>query len=162
VRVELLPWDADVTKIKTDGWLLSNGPGNPANTGGVIARVKKILQGDTPLLGICLGHQITALAAGAKTRKLPLGHRSFNQPVFEAGTRRAFMSSQNHSFEVDKNSLPKGWEVWFENANDGTVEGLKHKTKPFFTTQFHPEASGGPNDAAWIVKDFVKLTKKGK
>jgi len=158
--VQLLPWDTDVTKINCDAWALSNGPGDPKNTGDVIERVQKLLKGDKPVLGICLGHQIMALAAGAKTRKLPKGHRGFNQPVFDTTTRRGFMTSQNHSFEVDGKSVPKDWIVWFQNANDGSVEGLKHKKKPFMCTQFHPEASGGPNDTMWIIKDFIKLIRK--
>ncbi|MGB2579624.1 carbamoyl-phosphate synthase large subunit [Elusimicrobium simillimum] len=159
--VTVYPWDTDLTKVKTDGWVLSNGPGDPANTGDVIARVKGLLKGKTPVLGICLGHQILALAAGAKTKKLTRGHRSLNQPVFDVKTKKAFITSQNHSFEVDKKHLPKDWVIWFENANDLSVEGLKHKTKPFMSTQFHPEASGGPNDTAWILKDFIGLVKKG-
>ncbi|MDR0646637.1 MAG: glutamine-hydrolyzing carbamoyl-phosphate synthase small subunit [Elusimicrobiota bacterium] len=155
--VEILPWDSDVEKVNCDAWVLSNGPGDPQNTGGVINNVKKLLKGNKPVLGICLGHQIMALAAGAKTRKLLRGHRSFNQPVFEVETRRGFMTSQNHSFEVNRKSLPKGWQVWFENANDGSIEGIKHKNKPFMSAQFHPEASGGPNDTTWIIKEFIKL-----
>ncbi|MDR0735209.1 MAG: glutamine-hydrolyzing carbamoyl-phosphate synthase small subunit [Elusimicrobiota bacterium] len=158
--VTVYPWDTDVSKVRCDAWVLSNGPGDPANTGGVIARVKKLLAGGKPALGICLGHQIMALAAGAKTRKLVKGHRGFNQPVYEIGTKRAFMTSQNHSFEVDGNHIPRGWEVWFRNANDGSVEGIRSKTKPFMCTQFHPEASGGPNDTTWIIKDFIKLIKR--
>lgn len=158
--VQVLPWDTKPEDVQCDAWLLSNGPGDPKNTGDVIARVKQILKQNKPVLGICLGHQIMALAAGGKTTKLLRGHRSFNQPVFDVKTRKAFMTSQNHSFAVDKKTLPKDWEVWFENANDGSVEGLKHKTKPFMSTQFHPEASGGPNDAAWIIKDFVNSIRK--
>jgi len=158
--VTVYPWDTDVTKVEADGWVLSNGPGDPTQTGDTIARVKTLLKKGTPILGICLGHQILALAAGAKTIRLVRGHRSLNQPVFDVKTRKGFVTSQNHSFAVDKKSLPPGWEVWFENANDFTVEGIKHKTKPFMSTQFHPEASGGPNDTAWIIKDFVSLIKR--
>jgi carbamoyl-phosphate synthase small subunit len=161
-RVTVCPCDSDVTHIDTDAWVLSNGTGDPENTGPVVDNVKKLLKGDKPILGICLGNQIMALAAGAKTKKLERGHRSFNQPVFEVKTRKAFMSSQNHSFEVDRKSLPKDWEVWFENANDGSIEGIKHKTKPFMAAQFHPEASGGPNDTTWIIEDFVKLIRNKK
>jgi carbamoyl-phosphate synthase small subunit len=160
--LEILPWDTDVSTVEADAWVLSNGPGDPQNTGGVVNSVKKLLKQEKPVLGICLGHQIMALAAGAKTKKLIRGHRSFNQPVFEVKTLRAFMTSQNHSFEVDRDTIPKNWEVWFENANDRSIEGIKHKTKPFMATQFHPEASGGPNDTAWIIKDFISLIKEGK
>jgi len=158
--VTVYPWDTDVTKVDCDAWALSNGPGDPKNTGDTIERVKKLFQIGKPVLGICLGHQIMALAAGAKTRKLLKGHRGFNQPVFETETRQGFMTSQNHSFEVNGKTLPKDWKVWFQNANDNSVEGLKHKTKPFMCTQFHPEASGGPNDTTWIIKDFIKLIEK--
>lgn len=158
--VSLLPWDTDVSKVACDAWVLSNGPGDPKNTGGVTQQVQKLLKGDKPVLGICLGHQIMGLAAGAKTRKLTKGHRGFNQPVFDTATRRGFMTSQNHSFEVNGKTLPKDWTVWFQNANDGSVEGLKHKKKPFMSTQFHPEASGGPNDTTWIIKDFIQLIRK--
>ena len=158
--VTVYPWDSDVTKVDCDAWVLSNGPGDPKNTGDSIERVKKILNAGKPVLGICLGHQIMALAAGAKTRKLLKGHRGFNQPVFDTETRHGFMTSQNHSFEVNGKTIPRDWKVWFQNANDGTVEGLKHKSKPFMCTQFHPEASGGPNDTMWIIKDFIKLIRK--
>jgi len=160
--VDVYPWDTDMGKIEADGFVLSNGPGDPKNTGGVIEQVRALYKGSKPMLGICLGHQIMALAAGAKTKKLTRGHRSFNQPVFEVKTRRAFMTSQNHGFVVDEKKLPAGWETWFENANDLSVEGIRHKTKPFMSAQFHPEASGGPNDTTWIIRDFVNIIKKGK
>ena len=158
--VTVYPWDTDITKVSCDAWALSNGPGDPKNTGDTIERIKKLFKIGKPILGICLGHQLMALAAGAKTRKLLKGHRGFNQPVFESETKRGFMTSQNHSFEVDGRTVPKDWKVWFQNANDGSVEGLKHKTKPFMCTQFHPEASGGPNDITWIIKDFIKFIKR--
>ncbi|MDR1684673.1 MAG: glutamine-hydrolyzing carbamoyl-phosphate synthase small subunit [Elusimicrobiota bacterium] len=157
--VELLPWDADITAAKADGWLLSNGPGDPQNTGPLINNIKKLLAGGKPVFGLGLGYQIMALAAGAKTKKLKSGHRSFNQPVFEVKTRRAFMSSQNHSFEVDGKTLPRGWETWFKNANDLSIEGLRHKTKPFMGTQF--DALGGI-DTNWIIQDFIDLVKGTK
>ncbi len=159
-EIELLPWDSDFTAADCDGWLISNGPGDPKNTGDLVERVRKeILAFDKPVLGICLGHQILALASGAKTKKLSHGHRSHNQPVFSFPEKAAFMTSQNHRYAVKKESIRPGWDLWFENANDGSVEGLKHKTKPFFSVQFHPEASSGPNDTGWIIDKFVNLIK---
>jgi carbamoyl-phosphate synthase small subunit len=103
-----------------------------------------------------LGHQLLALAAGATTSRMPYGHRSHNQPVQLVGTRKGFITSQNHGFMVDETTLPKDWEAWFINANDQTIEGIKHKSKPFKSVQFHPEAAGGPRDTGWIIEQFVK------
>ena len=153
--VTVYPWDADTSKVEADAWVLSDGPGDPKQTGDAIARAASLLKSGKHVMGIGLGHQIMALAAGAKTKRMVHPHRSLNQPVFDVKTRKGFISGQNHSYEVDKKSLPPGWEVWFENANDFSVEGLKHKTKPFISTQFHPEASGSSNDTSWIVRDFV-------
>jgi len=156
-EVYLLPWDADFSKVEVDGWLISNGPGDPQNTGDLVERVKKdVLGSGKPVLGICLGHQILSLASGAKTRRLPHGHRSHNQPVFSLPDKHAYMSSQNHRYAVEKKTIQEGWELWFENANDESVEGLRHKTKPYRSVQFHPEASSGPNDTSWIMDEFVK------
>jgi carbamoyl-phosphate synthase small subunit len=158
--IELVPWNWDFSKISADAWLLSNGPGDPENTEDLVPRVREqILPQNKPVLGICLGHQILSLAAGAKTLRLAHGHRSHNQPVFSLPDKRAFMTSQNHRYGVDKKSIPKNWRLWFENANDSSVEGLKHKTKPFMSVQFHPEGSSGPNDTAWIIDEFIKLIK---
>jgi carbamoyl-phosphate synthase small subunit len=160
-EVHLLPWDRDFSKENVDGWLISNGPGDPQNTGDLVERVRKdVLGSGKPVLGICLGHQILSLASGAKTKRLPHGHRSHNQPVFSLPERRAFMSSQNHRYAVEKKSIQDGWDLWFVNANDDSVEGLKHKTKPMRSVQFHPEASSGPNDTSWIMDEFVDLIKK--
>ncbi|MDR1952262.1 MAG: glutamine-hydrolyzing carbamoyl-phosphate synthase small subunit [Elusimicrobiota bacterium] len=155
-RVILLPWDSDFSKVQCDGWLISNGPGDPANTGDLVERIKKdILPQNKPILGICLGHQLLALASGAQTKRLNHGHRSHNQPVYSLPEKAAFMTSQNHRYAVDKKTIPAGWKLWFVNANDDSVEGLIHKTKPFMSVQFHPEASSGPNDTGWIMDKFI-------
>ena len=109
-----------------------------------------------PIFGICLGHQLMALASGGKTYKLKYGHRGHNQPVIMAGTKSAYVTSQNHGFAVDDNSLPDKWESWFININDNTNEGIKHRTKPFFSVQFHPEASSGPTDTDFLFDEFIK------
>lgn len=153
--IELLPWDTDFTKVEADGWLISNGPGDPRNTGDLVEKVKWLLNGDKPVLGICLGHQIISLASGAKIKKMAYGHRGHNQPVFTVPEHKAFMTSQNHSYTVEPSSIQPEWELWFENANDQAVEGIKHKKKPFMSVQFHPEASSGPNDTGWIMDHFI-------
>lgn len=154
-EIEILPWNTDFANVDCSGWLLSNGPGNPERTGDLNLRVRGLLTGDRPILGICLGHQILALAAGAQTRKMAFGHRSHNQPVYLVGTRRGFITSQNHGYVVDDETLPDGWEAWFRNANDQTIEGIRHKTKSMKSVQFHPEAAGGPRDSGWIIEEFV-------
>jgi carbamoyl-phosphate synthase small subunit len=157
-EVQVLPWDTDFSKIQCDGWVISNGPGDPKNTGDLVDRIKKdVLDVNKPILGICLGHQLLSLASGAKTKRLNHGHRIHNQPVFSLPDKKAYMSSQNHRYAVEKSSIQPDWELWFENANDDSVEGLKHKTKPFISVQFHPEASSGPNDTSWIMDKFVGL-----
>jgi carbamoyl-phosphate synthase small subunit len=140
-----------------DGLFLSNGPGDPAVCTETIGHLRKVLQGDRPVFGVCLGSQLMALAAGAKTFKLPYGHRSHNQPVRRVGTDRCYITSQNHGYAVDPATLPAGWEPFFVNLNDGTNEGIRHIAKPFFATQFHPEASGGPVDTEFLFDDFLSL-----
>lgn len=159
-EVELLPWDTDLSTVDCDMWLLSNGPGDPTRTGDLRERVSTLLEGERPILGICLGHQILSLAAGASTKRMSYGHRSHNQPVYEVGTRKGYMTSQNHGYVVEDHSLPSDWEVWFRNVNDDTVEGIRHKSKPFMSIQFHPEASGGPRDTAWIFQKILSEVKK--
>ncbi|MDR3112207.1 MAG: glutamine-hydrolyzing carbamoyl-phosphate synthase small subunit [Elusimicrobiota bacterium] len=157
-EVLVIPWDKNFTEISVDGWLISNGPGDPKNTGDLVERIKKqILSSGKPILGICLGHQLLSLAAGAKTKRLNHGHRSHNQPVFSLPDKRAYVSSQNHRYAVEKSSIPKDWQLWFVNANDSSVEGIKHNTKPFMSVQFHPEASSGPNDTSWIIDKFISF-----
>ena len=157
IEVVRVPWDYDFTGMDYDGLFLSNGPGDPAVCRATIDHLRKALQGDRPVFGVCLGSQLMALAAGAKTFKLPYGHRSHNQPVRRVGTDRCYITSQNHGYAVDPATLPEGWEPFFENLNDGTNEGVRHIEKPFFATQFHPEASGGPVDTEFLFDDFLSL-----
>ena len=160
VKVIRLPWDTDLSKVKEkyDGVFVSNGPGDPEMVEKTVQSLKWAMDHDKVIFGICLGSQVMGLAAGAKTYKLKYGHRSANQPctdVINDKGQRCYITSQNHGFAVDEKTLPKGWKVWFRNANDGTVEGLKHKTKPWSSVQFHPEASPGPEDAAYLFDKFI-------
>jgi len=159
-EVELLPWDTDPGSVDCHGWILSNGPGNPHFNKKPIEHIQKIIsEQEKPLLAICLGHQLLSIAGGAKVEKMQYGHRSHNQPVKVVGEKRGFITSQNHSYVVKAEDLPEDWEVWFSNINDNTVEGIRHKAKPFRSVQFHPESSGGPRDTSWIINDFVKEVK---
>ena len=162
VSVTLVPWDYDFRGAEYDGLFISNGPGNPALLLPVIEHLKYALQEDRPIMGICLGHQLMALAAGAQTYKLKYGHRGHNQPVIIPGTQKCFITSQNHGFAVEPTTLPSDWEAMFVNLNDGTNEGIRHKTKPFFSTQFHPEASSGPVDTESLFAEFVSNMAKYK
>jgi carbamoyl-phosphate synthase small subunit len=150
-----VPWDYDFSQEDYDGVFISNGPGDPAMCEETIENIRKILNKDTPVMGICLGNQLLARAAGADTYKLKYGHRSHNQPVLLHGTNRCFITSQNHGYAVADDTLPSDWEPLFTNVNDNTNEGIKHKTKPFFSTQFHPEASSGPTDTEFLFDDFI-------
>jgi len=155
-----VPWDFDFSHEDYDGLFLSNGPGDPKMCRATIENIRHSLDLDIPIFGICLGNQLMALAAGADTYKLRYGHRSHNQPVIMAGTERAYITSQNHGFAVNNNTLPAGWDPLFINVNDNTNEGMKHKSKPFFSTQFHPEASGGPTDTDFLFDVFIDNIKK--
>ncbi len=155
-----VPWDYNYHDEEYDGLFISNGPGNPEMCDITIENLKLSLGRDKPIFGICLGHQLTALASGAKTYKLKYGHRSHNQPVILKGTKKAYITSQNHGFAVDDSSLSSEWETLFTNINDGTNEGLKHKSKQIFTVQFHPEASSGPTDTDFLFDDFMKMLDK--
>jgi carbamoyl-phosphate synthase small subunit len=154
-----VPWDYDFPSEHVDGIILSNGPGDPKKCGKTIDHVHHMLSKNTPILGICLGSQILALAAGANTYKLKFGHRSQNQPCLEAGTNRCYITTQNHGYAVDSDSLPQDWREWFTNGNDQTNEGIKHISKPFFGAQFHPEASPGPDDTEFLFDLFVRAMK---
>jgi carbamoyl-phosphate synthase small subunit len=125
--------------------------------GKTVESIRWALANDKPTFGICLGNQLLALAIGAKTYKLKYGHRGQNQPVREVGTKRCFVTSQNHGFAVDSDSLPSDWRTWFENLNDGTNEGIRHDYKRFRSVQFHPEANPGPVDTAYLFDDFLKM-----
>ncbi len=158
--VTVVPWDYDFTKEKYDGLLISNGPGDPKECKATIQNLQKAINDDIPIYGICLGNQLLGLAAGADTYKLKYGHRSHNQPVIMKDTNNAFITSQNHGFAINHETLPSDWEPFFINLNDNTNEGLRHKSKPFFSTQFHPEASGGPTDTEFLFDHFIDLIEK--
>ena len=157
VRVIRVPWDYDFNTLDCDGIFISNGPGNPDMVDVTVEHLRKALQGDKPVCGICMGNQLLAKAAGASTYKLKYGHRSHNQPVRRVGTDSCFVTSQNHGFAVDDASLPAEWTPLFVNMNDGTNEGIRHRTKPFFSAQFHPEASSGPKDTEFLFDEFIQL-----
>jgi carbamoyl-phosphate synthase small subunit len=159
-RVTRAPWHADLQILANgvDGVLIGNGPGNPRDLGELVAQVRLLLKRPSlPIFGVCLGHQILALAAGGETYKLPYGHRGANQPVQEIGTCRCFITSQNHGYAVNEHTLPRDWEPWFVNLNDGTNEGIRVRFKPIFSIQFHPEACPGPRDTAFLLDEFLHL-----
>jgi carbamoyl-phosphate synthase small subunit len=155
-----VPWNYDFSKEKTDGIVISSGPGDPKQCLAITENLKKVLSGNIPILGICLGSQILGLAAGADTYKLKFGHRGQNQPCEEVGTRRCYITSQNHGYAVDSATLPQDWREWFCNTNDQTNEGVIHISKPFFGTQFHPEASPGPDDTEFLFDMFLRAMGK--
>lgn len=159
ISIIRVPWNYDffTKKEKFDGVFVSNGPGDPAQCTKTIKLIQECFKRRVPTFGICLGNQIMGLAAGAKTYKLKYGHRSQNQPCINLETNRCYMTSQNHGFAVNRKTLPKDWQVWFEHANDHTVEGIKHKKLPFFAVQFHPEANPGPTDTEHLFDMFIKL-----
>ena len=152
-----VPWNYDFSTIDYDGLFISNGPGNPDFAEETVVNLRKAIEGNKPICGICMGNQLLSKAAGASVYKLKYGHRSHNQPVREAGTNRCFITSQNHGFAVDNRTLGEDWEPLFINMNDGTNEGIRHKTKPFFSAQFHPEACSGPTDTEFIFDKFIEL-----
>merc|ERR1719160_2438986 len=150
-KITRVPWNYDFTAEQFDGLFLSNGPGDPTQ---MMER-----NSSTPIFGICLGNQVLALAAGAKTYKMKFGNRGMNQPVVDLRTTKCYITPQNHGYAVDSNTLPKDWMPFFVNANDGTNEGIIHRTKPWFSVQFHPEASGGPTDTAFLFQHFLDAVK---
>jgi carbamoyl-phosphate synthase small subunit len=150
-----VPWDYDFNALNYDALFLSNGPGDPDTCEAAVLNIRKTLNSDKPVCGICMGNQLLAKAGGASIYKLKYGHRSHNQPVRMVGTNRCFITSQNHGYAVDSTTLGADWEPLFVNMNDGTNEGIRHKTKPFFSAQFHPEACSGPTDTEFIFDKFA-------
>jgi carbamoyl-phosphate synthase small subunit len=161
VQPRIFPWTAtaeEILETKPRAILVSNGPGDPAKLDTVVAQVKKLVRSGVPLLGICLGHQVLGLAAGAQTARLPYGHHGGNHPVRELDTGRVTITTQNHEFQVLANTLPEasGFEVSHINLNDGSVEGLKHRELPVFSVQYHPEGAPGPQDSQGLFDDLPR------
>ena len=159
LEVVRVPWDYDFNRLEFDGLFLANGPGDPEQCSKTVEHIRAFLDNKTvrPCMGICLGNQLLARAAGAKTYKLKYGHRSHNQPVRRVGTTQCFITSQNHGYAVDDTTLPPDWQPLFVNMNDGSNEGIRHKTNPWMSAQFHPEACSGPTDTEWMFDEFVKM-----
>ncbi|MGN1119740.1 MAG: carbamoyl phosphate synthase small subunit, partial [Oscillospiraceae bacterium] len=164
--VTVMPCDASADEIKAlnpDGIMLSNGPGDPTDNPVSINTLRELIPAQIPTFGICLGHQLLALANGAKTEKLKYGHRGGNQPVRDIALDKTFITSQNHGYAVIGDTLPaEAGEVSHVNGNDGTCEGVRYKNAPAFTVQFHPEACGGPKDTAYLFDQFIKLMEEKK
>jgi carbamoyl-phosphate synthase small subunit len=159
VKVVRLPWNADLTAVEWDGLVLVDSPDDPTPVAGNVGRA---MAKGKPVLGVCGGEKLMALAAGGRIVKLSHGHRGANQSVLEVGTDHAQITSQNHSWAVSAESLPEGWEVWFTNLNDGSVEGIKHSVKPFRAVAWHPEATNRPEAADSLYDNFVKTIRDGK
>ena len=158
VEVIRVPWDYDFNGLQFDGLFISNGPGDPDTCDAAVQNIRRAMQNEKlPIFGICMGNQLLSKAGGAKIYKLKYGHRSHNQPVRMVGTNRCFITSQNHGYAVDNNTLGADWEPLFVNMNDGSNEGIRHKRNPWFSAQFHPEAASGPTDTEFLFDEFVKL-----
>ncbi len=163
VEVIRVPWNYDYTQMDFDGLFLSNGPGDPNTCDAAVQILRAYMNKESkretprPLMGICMGNQLLGKAAGATIYKLKYGHRSHNQPVREVGTERCFITSQNHGYAVDTDTLGEDWEPYFINMNDGSNEGIRHKSLPWFSAQFHPEACSGPVDTEFLFDKFIAL-----
>jgi carbamoyl-phosphate synthase small subunit len=151
----------EILALKPDGIFLSNGPGDPAAMGNVIEEIRKLVETEVPVFGICLGHQLIGSAFGGKTYKLKFGHRGGNQPIKDLTTGKIEITAHNHGFAVDPDSLPADVEVTHINLNDQTVAGLRHKTLPVFSVQYHPESAPGPHDSEYLFERFIELMKHG-
>jgi carbamoyl-phosphate synthase small subunit len=162
VTVIRIPWNHDLSGIEYDGILLSNGPGDPRDCGRTIAAVRKVFTESKPIFGIGLGNLVMALAAGADTYRLPLGHRGQNQPCIDTSTGRCYVTTQNHSYAVRNETLKRDWEPWFTNANDGTIEGIRCVNQPFSAVQFYPEGCPGPRDTEFLFDHFLEQVKERK
>ena len=160
LTVHVVPWDFPVHQHDFDGIFVSNGPGDPRHCQQTIDHLKISLQKKKPIFGICMGHQLLGMAAGASVYKLKYGHRGQNQPVIEKGTNRALITSQNHGYTLDQHSLPPNWHCWYENLNDQTCAGIIHDSKIFRGVQFHPEATPGPTDSNYLFSTFRKLVEQ--
>ncbi len=161
VEVIRVPWDYDFNELEFDGLFLANGPGDPNTCSKTVENIKRFLESKDvrPCMGICMGNQLLSKAAGARIYKLKYGHRSHNQPVREVGTNRCFITTQNHGYAVDASTLSSDWEELFVNMNDGSNEGIRHKSRPWFSAQFHPEACSGPLDTDFLFDEYLKLFK---
>ena len=155
-----VPWDYDFLNDEYDGLVISNGPGDPKKCDVTIRNIAKALERNKPMMGICLGGQLMGLAAGADTFKLKYGHHSHNQPVKQLGGNTAFITAQNHGFAMNMDTLPDEWQPYYVNLNDGANEGIRHKTKPFFSVQFHPETSAVATDSEYLFGTFIEEVKK--
>lgn len=160
VEVVRVPWNYDYTDMEFDGLFLANGPGDPDMCEESVNIIRKqISRSRKPICGICMGNQLLAKAGGATIYKLKYGHRSHNQPVRQVGTNKCYVTSQNHGYAVDAKTLEADWEELFVNMNDGSNEGIRHKTNPWFSSQFHPEACSGPVDTSFIFDKFIDTLK---